>query len=307
VGTKLKEKPDIIIGSCVHPFAVLSAYILAKCKKSRFFFEVRDLWPQTLVDMGFLSEHSFIVWFLRRLEKFLYHKAEKIISLLPRAELYITKLGIPKEKIVWIPNGVDLSRYERVEKYDGGVSKPFTIMYLGAHGEANALNTVLDAAKILQNKGIDNLKFIFIGDGPEKRKLMGYVKNSGINNVEFYDTIPKDQLYKKIGTADAFIFCFKGLPLFKYGISPNKLFDYLASGRPILFSCSAEANNLVEEAKAGISVPPQDPEALANAVIELINLNPEKRIEMGENGLEYVKKYYDIRVLADKLEEILLQ
>lgn len=107
VGIKLKENPDVIIGSCVHPFSVLSAYILSKIKKSYFFFEVRDLWPQTLIDMGALSYKNPIAWGLRAMEKFFYKKAKIIITFLPYANQYITKLGIPKEKIFWIPNGVD--------------------------------------------------------------------------------------------------------------------------------------------------------------------------------------------------------
>lgn len=306
IGRKLDDRPDVIIGSCVHPFAVLSAYIVSKIKKSRFFFEVRDLWPQTLIDIGALSEKSLVAWGLRKQEKFLYKKAEKIITLLPYADQYITKLGIPKEKIVWIPNGADLSRYQGIKEYDGGISNPFKIMYLGAHGKANALDVILDVASIIQGKGVDNVRFVFIGDGPEKKSLIEQARKKGLTNVEFREPVPKNEIYKVMGDADAFMFNLGDLPLFKYGISSNKLFDYLASGRPILFSGNSTSNP-VGDAKAGITVPPQDPDTLANAVIELMNLKPEERIQMGKNGLEYVRKNHDIRILTDRLEKLLLE
>ena len=300
IGRRIKEKPDVIIGSCVHPFAVLSAYILSIIKKSRFFFEVRDLWPQTLIDMGALSEKGPVAIGLRIMEKFLYRKAEKIITLLPYADKYITRLGIPKEKIVWIPNGADLSRYEKIKKYTGEISRLFTVLYLGSYGKANALDNILDAAKILQDKGRIDVRFVFIGDGPEKKSLINYSRLNNIKNVEFGNSVPKDCIYKELEKADAFVLPLKDVPVFEYGISSNKLFDYLAAGRPILFSGNA-TNNPVHDAGAGICVPPENPEALANAVAELINKSPAERIKMGENGMEYVKKYHDIRLLADKL------
>ena len=304
IGRKLEERPDVIIGSCVHPFAVLSAYILSRMKKSRFLFEVRDLWPQTLIDMGALNNKSLIAWGLRKLEKFLYDKAEEIITLLPYADEYITGLGIPSKKIIWIPNGADLSRYRGVREYDGGMSKPFKIMYLGAHGRANALDVIIDAANIIQGKGLNNIRFIFVGDGPEKTHLIQYSEKKCLYNVEFRSAIPKNEISKVMGEADAFMFNLEDLSLFKYGISSNKLFDYLASGRPILFSGNA-ANNPVAEAAAGISVPARAPKLLANAVIDLINLKPEDRKIMGKNGLRYMRAKHDIRLLADRLENVI--
>lgn len=306
VGRGLKERPDVIIGTCVHPLAVLSAYILSIIRKSRFFFEVTDLWPQTLVDMGALSERSPVTWGLRNLEKFLYQKAEKIIVLLPHADDYITSLGISKDKIAWIPNGVDLSRYEGLKLYDGGISKTFTLMYTGGFLRAHRLDIMLEAAKIL-NESNNQLRFVFVGDGPERTSLIKLSKEAGLDNVSFPGLVPKREMYKVMSQADAFIGSLRNLPqLHKYGISPNKLFDYLASGRPVLFAANLPpSHNPVEEAKAGITVPPENPEALAQAITMLVAMKPEDRIQMGKNGLEYVKKHHDIRVLANKLEGIL--
>lgn len=303
-GRRLKEKPDVIIGSSVHPFAALSAYILASMKKSRFFFEVRDLWPQTLVDMGVLPEKSLFARALYILEKFLYKKAEKIITLLPYAHVYIEKIGIPGEKIFWIPNGADLSRYESVKKYDGAASGVFRIMYLGSHGRANALDCILDCANILKKSEAQSIRFIFVGDGPEKERLMDYAKINDIVNVEFRSPVPKSEIFKVMGEADAFIVSLDDLPLYKYGISLNKLNDYMASGRPVLFSGNS-ANNPIKEAGAGLSVAALSPELLAKAAFELSRMKPEERIAMGKNGIEYLKKHHDVKLLAAKLESLI--
>lgn len=304
VGKGLKEKPDVIIGTCVHPLAVLSAYVLSIFKKSRFFFEVTDLWPQTLVDMGALSERSPVTWGLRVLEKFLYKKAEKIITVLPNADEYITGLGISRDKIVWIPQCVDLSRYDGIKPYSGGTSEVFTIMYLGGHARYHGLDIVLEADKILQNEGKNNIRFVFVGDGPKKPDLIKLSRDLSLHNVEFRDQVPKSEVVKMMGKADALIQSFKALSVLKYGVSPVKIFDYLSSGRPILCSMKG-SNDPVEEAKAGITVPPENPKALAQAITKLAAMKPEERIQMGKNGLEYVKKRHDVRVVADKLERIL--
>jgi glycosyltransferase involved in cell wall biosynthesis len=304
IGKGIDERPDAIIGSSVHPFAALSAYILSLIKKSPFFFEVRDLWPQNLIDIGALNAKSPIAWALRKLEGFLYRKAASVITLLPYAHEYITRLGIPREKIVWIPNGADLRRYEDVKRYDGGLTAPFTIMYLGAHGRANALDVIIDAAAILQNRGLNHVKFAFVGEGPEKANLIQYSQKKLLNNIEFRAAVPKNELFVVMGEADAFVYNLENLPSCNYGISSNKLFDYLASGRPVLFSGNT-GNNPVQEAGAGMSVPGRSPERLADAVVELVALKPAERIEMGRNGLAYMRAKHDIRLLASMFEQVL--
>jgi glycosyltransferase involved in cell wall biosynthesis len=281
---------------------VLSAYVLSRIRKSRFLFEVRDLWPQSLIDAGALSPHSPITWALRTLEKFLYRKADIIITLLPYADKYITGLGIPGQKITWIPNGADLTRYERIEEYQGGGQDLFTLMYLGAHGKMNALDVILDAAKIIQERGVNHLRFVFVGDGPDRNDLIRYSQQKALRNVEFREAMPKSQLFTVMGEADAFVFNLEDLP-FEYGVSSNKLFDYLASGRPVIFAANA-ANNPVTDAGAGFAVPARRPEQLADAVMQLASLAPAARIEMGRNGQAYMKAKHDIRLLAHSLESV---
>jgi len=307
IGIQKKERPDVIVGTCVHPFAVLSAYLVSKNKKCRFFFMVTDLWPQTLVDIGYLSKNNPLVWIMRKLEKFLYNKAEKIIILHPYMGDYIKNLGVVEsdKKVFWIPNGVDISRYEGIKKYEGGNPDNFVFMYTGIHAKYANLEIILKAAKILENKGRKNIKFILVGDGLEKKNLMNMAKEMNILNVEFRDMVPKSELYKTMSEADCFILIIKYLPvLAKYGMSSNKTNDYMISGRPIVFSVSSK-NNPIEKAGAGITVAPNDPQALADACERMISLSSEERIKMGKRGVEYIKKYHDIRLLAEKFEKLM--
>ncbi|HBE44902.1 MAG TPA: glycosyltransferase WbuB [Deltaproteobacteria bacterium] len=296
------EKPNVIIGSSVHLFSVYTAYLLSKHFNIPFIMEVRDLWPQTLIDMGVSRWNPFVI-LLGILEKFLYKRAKKIISLLPKAYEYITSLGIPLEKIVWIPNGVDLKKFENIEGNFGKRTK-FKVLYAGAHGIANGLDTLLNSARILKEKGYSGISIELVGDGPEKQRLMKRTLEEGLDNVSFRDPVKKDKIPKVLSEADVLFFNLLAKDTFKYGISSNKLFDYLSSGRPVIFASNA-SNNPVEEAKAGITVPPENPEAIAEAIINLYKMNEEERFKMGNNGKKYVEKYHSIPVLVDKLETVI--
>jgi glycosyltransferase involved in cell wall biosynthesis len=297
------EKPDIIIGSSVHLFAVFTAYLLSKKYKTPFIMEVRDLWPQTLIDMGMPKWHPFVI-VLGVLERLLYKRANKIITLLPKAHEYIEELGIPKNKIVWIPNGVDLERFNFSKDDSLKCDKSsFIITYTGAIGKANNLDILVKAADILKTD-YPKIKFLVVGEGPEKERLVRIVREKNLNNIQFNALVPKNEVSKILYKSDALILLLRNSPLYKYGISLNKLFDYLASGKPIIFS-SNSINNPVEEAEAGITVPPDNPEKLAEAIIMLYKMSEEERAEMGRNGRSYVEKYYSIPVLADKLESVI--
>jgi glycosyltransferase involved in cell wall biosynthesis len=307
IGKKIDlGKPDIIIGSSVHLFAVYAAYILSKHFRVPFVMEVRDLWPQTLIDMGVPKWNPF-VFISSVLERFLYRKAEKIITLLPRADEYIKALGVPAEKIVWIPNGVNVERFRvNTKNLPGGgnnVQAEFTITYTGAIGKANGLNVAVRAAEIV-GKDFPGIKFFFIGEGPEKPRLLQMIRERRIKNVEFKPLVPKDRIGEILTKSSVLFFSLQDLPVFKYGISSNKLFDYLAAGKPIIFSCSS-VNNPVGDAGAGIVVPPDNPEVLAEAVIMLYKMPEEKRAEMGAKGKRYIEKYHAIPVLVERFEKVI--
>jgi glycosyltransferase involved in cell wall biosynthesis len=305
VGWKSPEKPDAIIGVTMHPLAALSAYLLSVVKGTRFFFEVTDLWPEALIDIGAISAKSPVAWMLRVLEKFLYRKAEKTIMLWPFAHEYTSRLGIPREKIVWIPHGVDLARLDALKPYEGGKEPPFTVMFLGGQSTYHGVDVILDAAQILEQQGERGVRFVIVGKGAENARLVLRAQEMNLQTVEFRGQVPKTEIGRVMSEGDAFVFHIRELAsLRKYGISANKLYDYMSSGRPIIYAVNSR-NNPVEEAGAGVSIPAENPKALAEAVLHLVSLTPEKRMEMGRNGLEYLLKHHDIRLLADRLESVL--
>lgn len=303
--TAALPKPDVVVGSSVHPFAAVAGALLARRHRVPFVFEVRDLWPQTLIDMGRLKENSATTWALRKLELWLYRKAEKTIVLLPSAGEYIVPLGIPHERVVWIPNGVDLSLFPNAEP-PKSTAATFTLMYFGAHGQANGLDNVLQAMSELQSMGgADHIFLRLIGDGPLKSCLVEQARGLNLQNVSFEPPVSKSQIPGLAAQADAFVISVLDLPgLYKYGISMNKLFDYMAAMRPVIIASGA-ANNPIADAQAGLTVPPSQPQALANAILQMAKLPAEERRRMGKAGREYVEQNHSFELLAKRLADTL--
>jgi glycosyltransferase involved in cell wall biosynthesis len=305
-GTTAKlPRPDVVIGSSVHPFAAVAGALLARRFKVPFIFEVRDLWPQTLVDMGRLQEGSFMTWALRKLERWLYRRAARTVVLLPRAWEYITPLGIPKERVVWIPNGVDLSLFPRSTAANTANTEKFTLMYFGAHGQANGLDNVLRAMKHVQEQPDGrHIRLRIIGDGPLKTSLVTQASEMRLTNVSFEPPVPKSQIPALAAHADAFVFNLIDAPVFKYGISSNKLFDFMAAERPVVFSCDS-TNNPINDAQAGLTVKPGQPRALANAICEIAATPLVQRQRMGRAGREYVEQNHGFEQLGGRLAAVL--
>ena len=304
-----RRRPDVIIGSSPHLFAALSAYLLAKLKGSRFFLEIRDLWPQVLVDMGAATENSFLVMLLRRIETLLYRSAEKIIVLSEGAGRYIARRGVEPERISLLPNGVYLEGFEVTENRESirsrmGVSDKFVVMYAGAHGPANALEIIIQAAAIVKNEA--EVVFVLVGDGPCKDELRRMVAEENLDNVKMLPAVPKSSLPNLLNAADALAITLRSVELFSYGVSPNKLFEYMAIGKPILCAVGGEVANLVTEANAGVIVEPEDPDALAQAVIYLAE-NGDKRPVYGANGRKFVEKNFSRSRIVENLVSMWIQ
>lgn len=302
-----RGSPHVVIGSCVHPLAVVAAWLVARIRGARFVFEVRDLWPETLIDMGALKRDSLMARILRNIEKFLYQKASAIIVLLPYAHEYIESLGIEKNKITWIPNGAQFQRYAGVVPLPHKTNPPFTIMYLGALGRVNGLDILVRGFKILEEKYPGQFFLEIYGFGPEKNDLLALVEKLEAHSVTFRDPVPKNRLHEVMGKADAFIYVALDLPLYKYGISFNKLNDYLSAGRPVI-SIANTRNNIVEESKSGVVMKEITPESVAHATERLFfHHTTEERQQMGVNGRNYIMEHFDISKLASKLEDVLLR
>jgi glycosyltransferase involved in cell wall biosynthesis len=297
--------PDVIVGSSPHLPGAFAAWRLARGHGVPFVLEVRDLWPESLVELGNVRADHPIVRLLALAERMLYRNAARIITLLPQSPPYIAARGGHPDKIVWIPNGVCLNAIQPQPPRDP--NGPLTVMYLGAHGLANALHTLLDAAALLQAQGYaDKIRFRLVGDGPMKLDLIQRVRGSGLDAiVRFEEPVPKQRLNEVIGEADALVIPLRRGGLFRWGISPNKMFDYMAAGRPIVTAIDTPSNP-VAEAEAGLTVAPEDAAALAAAVKTLYSMSPAARWEAGMRGRRYVETHHDIRHLARAFEACLL-
>ncbi|MBI1731086.1 glycosyltransferase family 4 protein [Candidatus Acetothermia bacterium] len=291
-------RPDVVIGSSVHLLAVWAAYRVAKTYQAKFVMEVRDIWPQTIIELGVCSPKSPTVIALRWLERFLYQRADTIITSLPKSHGYFTSMGIPEQRIKWIPNGVPLSGdfVCNGEKRDG----KFRLIYLGSHGMANALDVILDAAKIVQSRAHSSIQFILIGDGAEKINLIERAQKLGLTSVEFRDPVHKSDVPRVLQEADAAVLVLRDLSVYKYGISTNKLLDYMAAAKPVIFAGSVE-DNPVESSGCGLCVPPASPEALAAAILEISALSQKARDEMGLRGRKYIEQWHSMQALGDRL------
>ena len=310
VGSKFKDKPEVIIGSSPHPFTAFAAVKLAQKLKVKFFFEIRDLWPQVIVDMGKLNQYHPITQAMRLLEKYLYRAADKIIVLAEGSKNYlIGKRGIKEPKILCLPNGVHLNNF--YYKEDRDVLRKlydftkFTLIYTGAHGPANALDTILRTAdKLKENKKIE---IVLVGDGILKEKLLKQSKEMKLNNVRFLEPVPKDEIPGILTAADAAIITLKKVKVFSYGVSPNKLFDYMAARKPIICAVEGEMAEKINKIGCGISTIAEDEKSMAEAIISLINLPQDELKKMGDNGYKEIKKNYSREKLAQRLISLIEQ
>lgn len=322
VGWRLRgARPRAIVGSSPHPLAALGAWILAKATRARFILELRDLWPQALIDMGGLSEHGLAVRGMRLLERFLYRVAEHIVILAPGSENYLIARGVPKDRIAYIPNGVhlrnfgakhDMRNHSAVSASPGELaadaedmveSAAFTVVYAGAHGPANSLETVLEAASLLASH--PGIRFVLVGDGPSKASLLVRADKLHLENVIFLDPVPKEQMPDLLASADAALITLRAIDAFAYAISPNKLFDYMAAGKPVLCAVPGDMARLVQDTRAGIAIEPENPQALADAVVRLLETPAEERVAMGGRGRLLIQERYSREQLAKELLAIL--
>ncbi len=303
-GMRTLSKPDVIMGSSPHLFAALAAQHLASNMSVPFVLEVRDLWPQSLVDLGNFSLRHPFIQVLARIEKYLYKKADHIVTLLPFAAEHIVNHGGNQSKITWVSNGIDL---KMVPAPSTPIPKDsFKVMYTGSHGLANGLGTLLEAAALISRSGYSHIHICLVGDGPAKKSLVAQANKLGLSNVSFEASLPKNQLHAFMAEADAFVAVLLDSPLYKYGVSLNKFFDYLSMARPTVVASSAR-NNPLHEAEAGFTVPPDDPKALADALVKLSQLPATERWAMGMRGHHYVEEHYSFAKLAERLENVLTE
>ncbi|MEM0325394.1 MAG: glycosyltransferase family 4 protein [Candidatus Aenigmatarchaeota archaeon] len=297
------DKPDIVLVSSPEPFQILPGYYLSKKFNAKLIFEVRDLWPLTLIELGNYSKNHPVIKIMQWVENFAYKKANAVITVLPNAMEYMIEHGLEYSKFYYVPNGISLDEVINQEPISQEIrslipTNKFVVGYTGTIGHANALQYLIQTANILKDY---NIHFVIVGDGKEKEKLIQMVKDLNLKNVTFIEPIPKRQVQSMLKLFDV---CYVGLldsPLFKYGVSPNKIFDYMASEKPIIFAVNS-INNPVNEAGCGITVDePNNPDAIARAILYMYELSEEERRKLGNKGKLYLLHNHTYESLAKRL------
>ncbi|WP_418637380.1 glycosyltransferase family 4 protein [Winogradskyella sp.] len=301
---KTKGKYDIILVTSPPLFVGIAAYVLSKLKKVPFVFEIRDLWPESAIDTGVLK-NGMIIKFAFWFEKFIYKRAKLINVLTPAfRDKLIQGKKVPTEKVIFIPNAADFTLAEKIQKeFDAeefkkelGFSDKFVITYVGAHGVANHLIQLIDAAEKLTET---NIVFQLIGAGMLKKALEDEVKKRNLSNIIFRDSVPKKEVFKYILASDVGVSVLKRVDTFKT-IYSNKTFDYMSCKRPILLAIDGVSRELINDAKCGIYVEPENIDDIVRGVKELANKSTEEIEKMGENGYLFAKEHFDREYLAKK-------
>jgi len=298
--------PSHIIVSSPSLFPIKYGYRLAKRFNSKLIFEVRDIWPLTLMELSNLSKYHPLIKFMSYFEKFAYKKSDKIISLLPKAQDYFNSSGMDINKFVYLPNGIEPKISEN-DALPNHIIKQipkdkFIISYSGTVGIANNLDYLIDVANSLKDNS--DIHFIILGNGGEKLRLKERVKKLGLINMTFIDAISKEQIYSFLSYIDVAFISLLEENLFKFGVSPNKVFDYMYAKKPIIWAIDA-GNNLVEEAEAGVSVPLNNIEILKKSIIKLSQLDKSKLHKLGENGYNFVIQKHSYYKLSKKLIRVI--
>ena len=298
-------RPDAILVSSPSLFPLPVAARWARRFGARLAFEVRDIWPLTIRELGGLSTRPPLVVVMQWLEDFGYRSADVVVSVLPAAADHMVSRGMDPAKFHYLPNGIDLA----AARGDGDAPSvvrdaispgAFTVGFVGTLGRANVLETLIDAARLVEPDGV---QVVVVGHGPEREQLVARAGDAA--NVAFVGPVAKEHVAPTLALFDACYVGYRRSPLYRFGVSPNKLYDYMAAGRPVLFAADA-ANQPVQEADCGRTIAPEDPEALAEAIRSLAAASADERARLGANARAYVAERHDYARLAERLAEVLL-
>jgi len=305
-GLQELPRPDVVIASSPHPFVAFNGYRLAKKYGAKFIFEVRDLWPLTLLEVGGHSPRHPFVWAMARAERLGYERCDFTVSLLGGAKDYMVAHGLDVRKFVYIPNGIDPPAPENAEELPQEHNQVIRglknagkriVLYAGSHGEGNALGNLIEAAGLVTDE--PSIHLLLVGQGPEKESLQQRAQRTGLQNVTFLPPVAKSQMPALLHAADLSYIGLQKKPLFQYGVSPNKLFEYMSAGLPALFAIDTRYDE-VAQARCGFSIPAEDPPALA-ATLRRVAAMPQSQLqEMGERGRRYVQTTHTYEVLAQQ-------
>lgn len=302
-------KPNVVIASSTYPLDIYAARRISKYYSARLIYEVHDLWPLSPMEIGGYSKYHPFIMVMQKAENFAYKFSDRVVSLLPHALQHMKEHGLKPEKFIYVPNGFEeeewknngknlFCRHQELlrELKEGGKK---IIGYMGGHAKSNALDFLLDAMKLVNDEAII---CVLVGNGQEKIRLMNRVDKEKISNVIFLDSVMKNEIPALLSEVDVLYIGWENNPLYKYGISPNKLIDYMLSGKPILHSVNA-VNDWVAESGCGISVEAEDPTKIKEGIEYLFSLDNETRYILGSKGKKYAMQYFKYSVLAKKFIE----
>lgn len=306
-----RYRPDAVIASSTYPLDIYPAAKIARFSHAGLFFEIHDLWPLTPMQMGNLPWWNPVILALQAGENYAYKSADRIISILPDTDKYIRLRGYDAGKFVYVPNGVIPPAEDEPEDSGGAPQIEalkslreqgwFLIGYTGNHSAINALEYFMDASEYLKD---EKVKMVLVGNGNHRQALMDRAREKKLTNVLFLDPVPKRSMNRLLGQLDAAYMGLSKSNLFQYGISPNKLFDYMLAAKPVIYAVEA-SNDPVRDSGCGLSVPVGDSARIAEAVRTLVAMSPAVRDEMGARGRAYVLKNHNYPLLARRFAEAL--
>ena len=309
--------PQAVIASSTYPLDIWPAQRIARLAGARLLHEVHDLWPLSPMELGGHSRHHPFIMLLQAAENHACRHADAIVSILPRVREHLESRGMAPHKLHLVPNGIDPDEWPDAPSRGPAAPPPGVsaliaglraggrtiVGYAGSHGVANALDTLVDAAHLLRQRP---LAFVLVGAGPEKERLRRYARALGLDHVHFADPVPKRTMPALLACFDIAYLGWRRQPLYRFGIAPNKLLDYMMAGCPVLHAVEA-GNDPVAETGCGISVAPDDPSALAEGLARLHALDPRTRQALGERGRRHVLEHLSYPVLARRFLTVLAQ
>lgn len=307
---QIAVSPDVIIYSSPSLVGFLGAKRLADRVNAPLVFEVRDIWPLTLMELGGFSPRHLFIRFLQWIEDKAYRESRYVISNLKNSVDHMASRGMSRDKFSWIPNGFSADEVGSeapapLQTLSKVPSDKFVVGYAGTLGIANALDTLIEAAHRLENQ--NDIAIVLIGAGKERERLMRRVSGLGLRNVRFLDSVPKSQIHSVIRCFDV---CYLGAvksDLYKYGVAMNKLYDYLCSGRPIIYGVDSGAYHPVSDAGAGIEIQPESVDELVDAILKLRDMSEPDRQEMGERGRRLAFSEYEYGAIAERLASLVFK
>src|SRR6202051_159674 len=303
------SRPDVVIATSPQLLVGLSGWWLARWKRVPFVFEGRDLWPESVAAVGMSDGNSLLHRSLAKIAGFLYRRSDRVVVVTPAFEEFLVKRwAVPREKISVIENGVETELFAPEARTDRrrelGLEGKFVVSYIGTMGMAHGLETIVAAALQLRDAN-PRIVFLMLGEGAEKRRILELARERGLHNIRFVDQQPREKIPSYICASDACLVLLKKTDLFKTVI-PTKMLEFMSCARPVIFGVDGRARGLLEEARAGLVIEPENAQALVDAACYLA-VNQELAREMGRHGREYIVRKFSRRYTAEKYIRVLEQ